>query len=371
MTSGENFRSGNFRVENSRNDQPEVYRNDQPQFYMWQAPGTVLSIYLSLQVVEELTAEYIRTNAGGLPGDIHGVLLGRSMSEPQATYVEDFVLIPRRGIGKSGVTGSASDDELREMVCRLHRGVDAGRQAIGFFRSQSDGKLMPSRGDLKIADRLFPQPENVMLLIQFSEQGDNEAAFFYRQNGKMGRRECIHTFPFDVAKLSSRRPGGRRKEDNAPLEWPRPARGQAALGTPKAGMRWWQLLPTAALFTLGTIAAQTALDRKAVTPVSPSEITASYEAPLGLKVTSLPHQLQVRWNHDSPAIRAAEKGEIRIAEGDVVVTQVIPIDRQQLLNGYVAYTPLTNDVSISFEVKTPDGRRTTESIRAVAMPGSN
>src|ERR1700730_16162400 len=157
MTSGENFRSGNFRVENSRNDQPEFYRNDQPQFYMWQAPGTVLSIYLSLQVVEELTAEYIRTNAGGLPGDIHGVLLGRSISEPhQATYVEDFVQIPRRGIGKSGVVASASDDELREIVCRLHRGVDAGRQAIGFFRFQSQGKLIPSRTDLKIAGRLFP-----------------------------------------------------------------------------------------------------------------------------------------------------------------------------------------------------------------------
>jgi len=363
MTSGENFRGENFRTES--------FVQDQPQFYMWQAPGTVLSIYLSLQVVEELTAEYVRTNAGGLPGDIHGVLLGRSMSEPhQATYVEDFVLIPRRGIGKSGVTGSASDDELREMVCRLHRGVDAGRQAIGFFRSQSDDKLIPSRGDLKIADRLFPQPENVVLLVRFSEQGDNEAAFFYRQNGKIQRRESFHAFPFDVAKLS-RRHGGRRREDNPPLEWPRPARPHVALEAPKGGIRWWQLLPTAALFTLGSIAAQTALDRKAVTPVSVSDVTASYEAPLGLKVTSLPHQLQVRWNHDSKAIRAAERGEIRIAEGDVVVTQVIPIDRQQLLNGYVAYTPLTNDVSIRFEVKTPDGRTTIESIRAVAMPGSN
>src|SRR5579864_5650941 len=262
MTSGENFRSGNFRVENPRNDQPESYRNDQPQFYTWQAPGTVLSIYLSLQVVEELTVEYRRTNAGGLPADIQGVLLGRSMGEPhQATYVEDFVLIPRRGIGKSGVVATASDDELREIVCRLHRGVDAGRQAIGFFRSQSDGKLMQSRGDLKIADRLFPQPENVMLLIRFSGEEDNEAAFFCRQNGKIQRRECFHTFPFDVAKLS-RRPGGRRREDNAPLEWPRAARPQVALQTPKTRIRWWQLLPTAALFTLGTIAAQTALDRK-------------------------------------------------------------------------------------------------------------
>jgi hypothetical protein len=249
--------------------------------------------------------------------------------------------------------------------------VDAGRQAIGFFRSQRDGILIPSRPDLKIADRLFPQPENVMLLIRFSAEGDSEAAFFYRQNGRIPRRECVHAFPFDAAKLSSRRSGGRRREDNLPLEWPHLARPQVSRETPKVRVRWWQLLPTAALFTLGTIAAQNALDRPAVTPSSPSGITAGYEAPLGLKVTSLPHQLQVRWNHDSKAIRGGEKGEIRIAEGDVVVTQVIPIDKQQLLNGYVAYTPMTNDVSIRFEVTAANGSTTTESLRAVAMPGGN
>src|ERR1700686_124957 len=100
MPSGQNFRGETFRVESSR--------NDQSQFYTLQAPGTVLSIYLSLQVVEELTAQSARANAGGLPRDIHGVLLGRSMSEPhQAANVEDFVLIPRRGIGRSGAVATA------------------------------------------------------------------------------------------------------------------------------------------------------------------------------------------------------------------------------------------------------------------------
>jgi len=353
MTSGENF----------RNDQAKP-------FYLWQAPGTVLSIYLSLQVVEELTKEYTRANSGIQPADIQGVLLGRSMSEPhQATYVEDFVLIPRRGIGKDGTVATASDDDLREIVCRLHRGVDAGRQAIGFFRSQREGKLIPRRSDLKIADRLFPQPENVMLLVRFSEDEENEGAFFYRQNGEMQRRECVYPFAFEVAKLSRRR-GGRRLEDNAPLEWPRSAHPQVFREKPRRRIRWWQLLPTAALFTLGTIAAQTALNGKLDVPGAPSEITAGYEAPLGLKVTSLPHQLQIRWNHNSAAVRGAEQGEIRISEGDVVVTQVIPINKEQLANGYIAYTPLTNDVSIRFDVRSADGSITTETMRAVAMPGN-
>ena len=293
------------------------------------------------------------------------------MSEPhQATYVEDFVLIPRSGIGNSTTRASASDDELREIVCRLHRGVDAGRQAIGFFRSQCEGKLIPSRADLKIADRLFPQPENVMLLVRFSADEESQGAFFCRQDGRILRRECAHTFPFESAKLARWRPG-RRREKNAPLPWPRTARAEVSRQTAKGPIRWWQLLPTAALFTLGTIVAQSALDHTTISANSANDITAGYQAPSGLKVTAAPHQLQIRWNRDSKIILAAEEGEIRIAEGDVVVTQVIPIDKRQLLNGYIAYTPLTNDVSILFEVKAADGSTTTESVRAVAIPGSN
>ena len=361
MTSGENFRGENFRSES--------FGNDQPQFYMWQAPGTVLSIYLSLQVVEELTAEFIRANAGGLPGDLQGVLLGRSMSEPyQATYVEDFVLIPRRTIGKSGYEPTASEEELREMVCRLHRGVDAGRQAIGFFRSQAEGRLAPRRADLKIADRLFPQPENVMLLVRFSAHDETEAGFFYRQNGRMHRRECIHPFPFDVAQLSNRQ-NARKKEDNAPIEWPQTPRLEIAT-RPKqkaSGMRWWQLLPTTALFTIGSIAAQSALEHKSPAAASPSAaVTAGYENPLGLRAISSSGQMQIRWDHNSIAARTAAQGEIRIVEQGVM--QVVPIDQQQLANGYVAYTPNSNDVNITFEVRTPAGTPTIESVRAISMP---
>lgn len=98
--------------------------------------------------------------------------------------------------------------------------------------------------------------------------------------------------------------------------------------------------------------------------------TLNYQSALGLKITSLPHQLQIRWNRDSSAIRAAVSAELRIAEGDVVVTEVIPITKRQLSDGYVAYTPMTNDVSIQLDAKASDGSITTESMRAVAMPGN-
>src|SRR5436305_12531491 len=107
MISGENFRNDQARTEYQNRIHP------QPSFYVWQAPGTVLSIHLSLDVVAELTAEHDRWNSGGLSDDIHGVLLGRSMSGAQhTTYVEDIVLIPRSGIGTGDARGTASENEL-------------------------------------------------------------------------------------------------------------------------------------------------------------------------------------------------------------------------------------------------------------------
>ena len=49
------------------------------------------------------------------------------------------------------------------------------------------------------------------------------------------------------------------------------------------------------------------------------------------------------------------------------VTEAIPFDPRELREGYVAYTPKTNDVSIRFEVTGKDGTAA-EAIRVVAIP---
>ncbi len=340
-----------------------------PTYYVWQAPTDVLSIHLNLKVVADLTREHLRAIARDLPWEFRGVLLGHTTPGPNpATYVEDFALIPN-SVGDKNIA-TASDDELAEIACRLHRGLDHGRNAVGFFRSQRDGGLVPSTRDIKVVNRLFPAPDNVMMLIRFSPCGESQAAFFYRDKGKLQRPGPGYEFPLDVAQLS------RRKSFHMPTErvvqsWPRVASGLRFAPEPRGGIRWWQLLPTAALFTLGTIAAQTGFDfHSTAAPTAAVSSTAGYLSSLGLKVTSLPHQLEIRWDREARAIRTAESGELRITEGGVVVTEVVPIAKRQLQDGYVAYTPLTNDVSIEFAVKAADGSTTAESIRAVAMPGN-
>ena len=88
--------------------------------------------------------------------------------------------------------------------------------------------------------------------------------------------------------------------------------------------------------------------------------------PLGLRVTSTPQQIQLFWDHDSNAIQNAEKGTIRISDGDA--SEAIPFDSRQLQDGALVYKPLTNDVSVRMEVDERDGQRVAESVRAVAIP---
>jgi hypothetical protein len=76
--------------------------------------------------------------------------------------------------------------------------------------------------------------------------------------------------------------------------------------------------------------------------------------------------LEIRWNRAALAVTAAAKGTLSISEAGV--TEAVPFGPSELREGYVAYTPKTNNVSIRFEVTANDGAAITESIRVVAIP---
>jgi hypothetical protein len=100
--------------------------------------------------------------------------------------------------------------------------------------------------------------------------------------------------------------------------------------------------------------------------VDPSPGSTEDQSQLGLKVTTEPHQLEIRWNRAAPALASAASGTLRITEAGI--TEAVPFDPRELREGYVAYTPKTNDVSIRLEVAGAQGGATSESIRVVAIP---
>jgi hypothetical protein len=132
------------------------------------------------------------------------------------------------------------------------------------------------------------------------------------------------------------------------------------------GGRWLRLLPTIGFAMLAIFLVSFMLDvqhaHDAKKPVAPTVESS----PLGLRVTSEPERVEVFWDHGSSAIKGAEQATIRISDGDMA--ESVPFDAKQLQDGSLVYRPRTNDISIRMEVNERDGRRISESVRAVTTP---
>ena len=335
---------------------------DPANYYVWAAPDG-FAVHLSLHVVRELVAQ------AAASGEIRGILLGRSLQAPfTATIAEDFVVIPHsQNFETARQTAEQDGRELR---------------VIGYFRSQRDGRLRLNARDVQTFDRLFYEDGNIGLLIRAPRRGDSEAALYYWQGGQPQPREFGFGFPLDAVKLAGGHPGWRFPDPLEATEDPPEQSANHWIPEPSVvskgeSIRWSRLIPTAVLVVAGIVVTQMAWNSggkasaqatTAAEPVTVPDIPvaqASYESALALKVTSQPHQLEIRWNRAASAIASATKGTMSITEAGV--TETIPFDPRELREGYVAYTPKTNDVSIRFEVTGKDGTAA-EAIRVVAIP---
>jgi hypothetical protein len=97
-----------------------------------------------------------------------------------------------------------------------------------------------------------------------------------------------------------------------------------------------------------------------------SVVAPSHARQLRLRATMNAQQLEISWDHDAAAIRAAEKATLRVSDGDI--TEAIPFEASQLQDGVLVYKPRTNDISLRMEVNERDGTQVSESVRAVATP---
>ncbi|MGP0075808.1 MAG: hypothetical protein ACLPWF_28160 [Bryobacteraceae bacterium] len=378
--------------------------HDPGNFYIWRASHD-FAIHLSTKLVTQLTAQIARAGSQSRNGELRGILLGRTIEDgaARATVIEDFELIPA---DDDAAARQDTDDTFFEIALRKERKAAEAR-VVGFFRSRRDGRLNMSQRDLETFSRLFCETGNVALLIQTSRRGnESDAALFYWQNGGAHPRDFGFGFPFDAGQLVSGHPGWRYPNpfDLEPasaslppaephaLEFdPPPSRQPRAVdwtmppppvSPSDGGIRWGRLAPTIVLAAICIGALQLATSSKH--PVAAASETSETGAPettpsvpvapaapsnehsLGLSVISRQHQLEIRWNRASAAIATSDRAVMNITDDGI--TEVVPFDQTQLRDGYVAYTPKTNDVSIRLEVSGKDGATTSESIRSVAIP---
>ena len=341
---------------------------DPGNYYVWRATDD-FAILLSLKLVSQLATQISRAGLEN-HAETRGILLGRTTETPfRATLIDDFKQLPT----SDDPSDPDSDDALFEIGCRLAEAANDQR-ALGFYRSRRDGRLNLGWRDMETFGRLFSETGNVALLIQTSRRGnESDAALFYWQHGGAHPRDFGFGFPFDAAQLESGHPGWRYPD---PLQAPRPAPlpplespparewtmpAPMPVSATRERIQWSRLVPTAALVAIGIGALQLATNSKPAVAAASSKQMA-----LGLSAVSLPHQLEIRWNRQSAAIAASEKGVMKIMEAGR--TEVVPFDPSQLRDGYVAYTPTTNQVSVRLEVTSKDGGIVAESLQSPAIP---
>ena len=168
---------------------------DPAKFYVWSLPGNALSIHLSLNLVTRLAQECLRAAQDTSSPELIGLLLGYSLTTPRlACFIEDFAVLP----DETGLEGKSPARRLGVMARR----VGSIQTPIGFFRWQRGGWLSLTECDLEAANRLFAKPNDVVLLIRYSEIRGLEAAFFWREDGLLAFQDSRFEFPFQATLLS-------------------------------------------------------------------------------------------------------------------------------------------------------------------------
>ena len=333
------------------------------RYYVWSAPDNTFSIHLSLDVVERLSRDLLLAAIENPARDISGTLLGRSIvAFSPTTVVDEFVLASDQST--IAASASADNDNTVAEMWRLVREAESGRHIVGFFRSQRDGPMVPNNLDLINAGRLRGETDNVLLLIRLLQSGESEATFFHWEDGNVQYPGPDAAFPFDATRLPSASPSKPQQLGPDLLEQLRLPQAVVTHAAGEASV-WLRLLPTFALFAVVTAGIQL-LPSPWPRTTQTAEIASGDASPLGLNVAVQPQQLDIRWNHSSTQILAAEKVVLEIMEGDV--SEKIPLDRQERRDGYVAYTPKTNDVYVRLVVNAADNKSSTESVRVVAIP---
>jgi hypothetical protein len=346
---------------------------DPADFYVWTPPGKPLSIHLRLAMVKRLEDEHLSVAARGTRQEVAGVLLGYSLTSPQpACFVEDFVVLHERD-DPSAATGFRGE-LLAQKLGALARRAGLQQTPIGFFRWQRGGWLSLSDRDVEAANRYFANPEDVILLIRYSETRGNEGAFFWRETGAIRFRDAPYEFPFSAGKLApaipppaanralpAQKAGPETK--SSPLVQPAPQ--VQSPSQPRGPTRWMPVVHTAAIAMILTGAGVAALENSfphgSTSQPAGEPHRALYESPMGLRATAQSGQILIQWDRQSAAILGAQSAVVRILDGPA--TEVTHLDSQQLQDGSIVYRPSTADVNIQLEVKRQDGGATTESVR--------
>jgi len=384
----------------AQGEQPGI-STSAPGMFIWEVPGKPVVVHFPLNVIERLSAEIMR-NYGANPkrspevgGVLYGTVIRLESSDPTAeaaptiVRVDDFQAIAcdyRRG--PSYVFTDEDSGPFEAAAARADR--------IGYFRSHTREGLTLAPEDLDLLNQLFDGPFYIALLVKPYATKASLAGIFVREDGVFPA-QTPREFPFRLQELTGaepppRRPLGERRPKLRDLDPSAPPRRRTAgysdapspfepspgfdepreeavssqleagpadeiraedetppataepayILQPRPTSPWIWVVVCVFLLLLGFAAGfQGALN------FGPKASTdAGYT--LSLLVSKADENLNVRWDPQSPAVRASSHAVMEIEEQGI--TKPVPLDGGQLQAGLLIYRYATNAVKFKLTV---------------------
>jgi len=357
-----------------------------PGFYVWEVPGKSISIQISLDVVDRLQQDVIR-GFGAVPrrgAEVGGVLLGSTEAEGPVVRIEDYELIPIEY--KRGPSYLLSEEDLQAFEAsleQLHTGGDRPRP-IGYFRSHTRDGVGLGDEDQSLLSKYLPAPETVVLLIRPFGTKPSIAGFYFKENGEFQSGPPLQEFSFRRKDLApdeappaqappfrpARNVPPRRETPRAQPELPTPsllersapldieantAPKTGSKDTPKKGGVW---IPLSFIFLLLGVL----LGFQAALTLRPRSQSSAGTYSVSLSVSQSGNDLQLKWDRQSAAIHAAQKGVLTIEDG-TLTSKPTELSANELQSGsVVVYPHSTNRVIFRLELMIKDRDRLIETV---------
>lgn len=368
--------------------EPQSPTTGAPDLFIWEVPGKSVVVHFPLQVIERLSAEIMRgygANPKRSP-EVGGVLIGTVQEgSPTVVRVDDFEAVPCEY--RRGPSYVFTDDDSGPFQAAASR-----PDRVGYFRSHTREGLTLTPEDLDLLNHFFDGPFYIALLVKPYATKASIGGLFVREDGVFPV-QTPREFPFRLQELTGaeppprrplteRRPKLRDLDPSAPPrrrpgsygetpgetppgetlgEAPQPQpevapeslnsgfsgeetpllNGPAYAIRPRSSFSWAWVFFSVLLLLLGVAVGFE-------TSVSFGSKPAEAGYALSMSVSKANDNLNVRWDPQSPVIRASAHAVMEIEEQGI--TKPVPLDGGQLQAGLLIYRYATNSVRFKLTV---------------------
>ena len=175
----------------------------QAAFSTWQAPGHELEVVYSQVVMHEVVLRAL-DGLHSMPGvglEVGGVLFGTA-DENEVRITASRELTCAHSKGQGFLLNEADEGRLDRLLSYYKEEPDlAGLAPVGFYASRTRNELALSESDVRLFEKYFPEPQQVVLVVKVARGRPTRAGFFVREADGSIQREMTHK-EFEAAPAS-------------------------------------------------------------------------------------------------------------------------------------------------------------------------